>query len=288
MGVKAKWQHVLIFVLVPILPILIFWLLPTFIAFWLSFTDWDYISPNFDYVWFENYVDLLTSSQFLDALMQTFTFAFLTVVPTLILSFIIALSLSKLAKTSSLLRNLIFSPYVTPTVAMSIVFSWLFNPNVGPVSKIFLFFGQEAPTWSTQQPWATLLITIVTLWQTVGYSSIFYADAISRIPKDLFEVADIEGLTNWQRLKHIYIPMVVPTTILLTVMQTITALQAYEQIDVLTQGGPSGSTRTLLYLYYELGFERFDMGEATALAMVLLVISLLLSYAIVRINRRVV
>lgn len=263
-----------------------FWILPMFASLWLSFTNWDYISPTFDYVGVDNYTNLLTGSQFRSAFTQTVVFTVLTVLPTLVLGFISAALLSRLSKTSGFIRGLLFSPYITPMVGMSIVFSWLFNPQVGPVAVIFDVFGVNAPVWTSQQPWAMLLVVFVSIWKNAGWAAIFYADAISRIPSSLFEVADVEGLSGWQRVKEILIPLVSPTTLFLTIMTTLDCLQAYDQINVLTQGGPAGTTRTLLYLFYQLGFEQFNMGQATALAMVILVISAILAFILIRVSRK--
>lgn len=281
----SKWQ-ILIFVVLPLIPLFMFWILPMFASLWLSFTNWDYISPTFDYVGVDNYTNLLTGSQFRSAFTQTVVFTVLTVLPTLVLGFISAALLSRLSKTSGFIRGLLFSPYITPMVGMSIVFSWLFNPQVGPVAVIFDVFGVNAPVWTSQQPWAMLLVVFVSIWKNAGWAAIFYADAISRIPSSLFEVADVEGLSGWQRVKEILIPLVSPTTLFLTIMTTLDCLQAYDQINVLTQGGPAGTTRTLLYLFYQLGFEQFNMGQATALAMVILVISAILAFILIRVSRK--
>ncbi|MEG2703015.1 MAG: sugar ABC transporter permease, partial [Clostridia bacterium] len=110
-----------------------------------------------------------------------------------------------------------------------------------------------------------------------GYAMIFYMAALEKVPKDLYEAAAIDRAGPWKKFRHVTLPGISPTTFFLMVMMTITSLQAYDQIQILTQGGPAGSTRTLLYLYYQYAFENYSMGEATAVAGILMLITILLS-----------
>lgn len=288
MELKAnKWQ-LAVFVLIPLIPLVLFWILPMIASLLLSFTDWDYISPTFNIVGLDNYTDLLTGQAFQDALFQTIYFTVFSVIPIIVIGFIVAVMINRLSKTAGFTRGLVFSPYITPMIGMSIVFSWLFNAQVGPINEVLGQLGLPQPNWLTQSPHAMWVIIIITVWKNIGWASIFYADAISRIPSSLFEVAEVEGLSRWQVIKNILIPLSSPTTLFLVIVSTLDCLQAYDQINVLTQGGPAGSTRTLLYLFYELGFTQFNMGEASALAMVILVISAILAFILIRVSRRYV
>lgn len=109
-----------------------------------------------------------------------------------------------------------------------------------------------------------LSVILVTVWKSLGYAMIFYLSALEKVPKDLYEACGLDGAKKWQRFRDITIPCISPTTFFLMIITMVNSLQAYDQIQILTQGGPSGSTRTLLYMYYQLGFEEFNMGEATA------------------------
>jgi multiple sugar transport system permease protein len=133
-----------------------------------------------------------------------------------------------------------------------------------------------------------LAVIIVTVWKSVGYAMIFYISALDRVPRSLYEAADLDMATRWQKFLRITLPCISPTTFFLLIVTTVNGLQAYDQIQVLTQGGPSGSTRTLLYLYYQLGFERYDTGQAAALAVVLLFVTIALSVIQNRIAKRFV
>ncbi|MFC6463626.1 carbohydrate ABC transporter permease [Marinilactibacillus sp. GCM10026970] len=266
-----------IFIVLPLVPLLIFWFVPLAVSFWLSTTDWDYISPVIESVGIGNYQTIMSSSVFHEVLKNTFVFTLWTVVPTIILGFLAAILVQQIDKGRSLLKTLIFSPWFTPTVAISIVWSWIFQPDIGVLNQVLGWFNLPQPAWLQSSEYAMWAIIIVTVWKGIGWCMLFYCDAIERIPKDIIEVCQLEGTGPWQMIKTVYLPYTSPTSLFLIVTTIISSLQAYDQIQVMTQGGPSGSTRTLLYYYYQLAFEQFDMGMATALATIILVITGLIS-----------
>lgn len=266
-----------IFIVLPLVPLLIFWFIPLAVSFWLSTTDWDYISPVIESVGIGNYQTIMNSSVFHEVLKNTAVFTLWTVIPTIILGFLAAILIQQIEKGRSLLKTLIFSPWFTPTVAISIVWSWIFQPDIGVLNQVLGWFNLPQPAWLQSSDYAMWAIIIVTVWKGIGWCMLFYCDAIERIPKDIIEVCQLEGTGPWQMIKTVYLPYTSPTSLFLIVTTIISSLQAYDQIQVMTQGGPSGSTRTLLYYYYQLAFEQFDMGMATALATIILVITGLIS-----------
>ncbi len=267
----------LIFVGIPMIPLVVFWFIPMVVSLWLSFTDWDYISPEFNVVGLDNYTTLLTSSDFYQALNNTIVFTLFTIIPTLTLGLFMALLLHRKLKGSTIFRAMLFSPWITPMVAMSIVWTWIFEPDLGLLNEMLGWFNLPQPAWLQSSQFAIWAIIIVTVWKNAGWAMIFYSEALQRIPKDLYEVSSLEGSSAWQKLRTITLPMVSPTTLFLSIVTTVDALQAYDQIQVMTQGGPSGSTRTLLYYYYQLAFEQFNMGQATAVATLLVAFTGLIS-----------
>lgn len=288
MDKKATVWQILLFVCIPLIPLIVFWIIPLGVSLWMSFTNWDYISPTYEYVGLSNYTDMLTDDMFLQALGNTFLFALGTVLPTIFFGFAFAVLFQRLRRNITFLQGFMFSPWITPMIGMSIVWSWMFDPRVGPINQWLGFFHLPQPNWLTDSEMAMWAVIIVTIWKNIGWAMLFFADALSKIPDDLFEVADLEGASWRAKVKDILIPLVSPTTLFLFIILTLDSLQAYDQINVLTQGGPSGSTRTLLYLYYEMAFEQFNMGAATAVAVLILVISALLSLISLRISKKYV
>lgn len=266
-----------LFSLPALIPLFFFWVWPMVYSLYLSFTDWDFISPKYNYVGAANYTDLLKSTDFAKVLWNTLYFTVGSVVPTLIGGLALALLLNRKIKGIGLYRTILFSPWVTPTVAVSIVWSWIFEPTVGLANFLLNLVHLPKLQWIQSSTWAMPAILIVTIWKSVGWAMIFYLEALQKVPSELYEAADIEGASSWTKLKRVTLPLISPTTFFLVIINTVNALQAYDQIQVLTQGGPAGATRTILYLYYQAAFEQFNMGQATAIATVLVIITVILS-----------
>lgn len=264
--------RVLIFILPALIPLGVFWLFPMCEAIFMSFTDWDYMSSTYNIVGLDNYRSIFSDSMFYSALKNTFVFTVGTLVPTITGGLFTAVLLKKKLAGSAIYKAVIFSPWVTPTVVISIVWSWIFEPQYGLANYILQLFNLPKSQWLQSSDTAMYAVILVTIWKGFGWAMIFYLTALERVPKELYEAAAVDGAGKWQKFKSITLPLISPTTFFLTIITTIDSIKAYDQIQVLTQGGPSGSTRTILYLYYQTAFENFNIGEATSIAVILLVI----------------
>ncbi len=283
---NKKLLKVLFFILPAMIPMTVFWIYPIVKSGWVSMTDWDYMSPDYNYVGIENYTEIFDDGRFWDALKTTVTFAVWTIIPTIVIGLAFALLLQNNIKGKSIYRFLLFSPWITPTVAISIVWSWIFQPKGGLANEILTLLNLPQLQWINSSDTALLSVTIVTVWKAVGYSCIFYLTALDKIPADRYEAAALDGAGFFKKLLYITIPGISPTTFFLSIITMVDALKAYDQIQILTQGGPSGSTRTLTYLYYQLGFEEFKMGRASAVAIVIVFITVLLSFIQFRLSKK--
>lgn len=272
-----KWCSVMTFVVPALIPLTVFWIYPILRSMLLSLTDWDYMSPSYSFVGLSNYVALFKDTRFYSALWNTFVFGIGTVIPTIIGGMILALLLQKAFRGDGIFKFILFSPWITPTVAISIVWTWIYEPDVGIANHVLKFFHLPALQWINSSSTAMLAVIIVTVWKSLGYAMIFYITALEKVPKELYEANALDGANSWQRFRDVTLPCISPTTFFLVIITMVNSLQAYDQIQILTQGGPSGSTRTLLYMYYQLGFEEFNMGQATAVAMILILITVILS-----------
>ncbi|MCR5213506.1 MAG: sugar ABC transporter permease [Eubacterium sp.] len=284
-NLKKMWT-VLIFTLPAMVPMILFWIYPIIKSGWLSFTDWDYMSPNYSYVGLDNYIDLFEDSRFWSALKVTFIFALGTILPIIILGLSMALLLQSEIKGKNIYRFLVFSPWITPTVAISIVWSWIFQPKGGIANELLGMLGFNGLEWMKSSDTALLSVIIVTVWKSIGYACIFYLTALDKIPQERYEAAMIDGAGFWKKLIYITLPGVSPTSFFLMIITMVDALKAYDQIQVLTQGGPSGSTRTLTYLFYQFGFEEFKMGKASATVVVLVFITVTLSFIQFKVSKK--
>ncbi|MDF2609662.1 MAG: hypothetical protein K0R92_1136 [Lachnospiraceae bacterium] len=271
-----------------LIPLFLFWIVPLVSAFSISFTDWDYISPKFNFVGLSNYKDMFFDVDFLKALQNTFMFAIGTIFPTIILGFLLALLFQKAFAGSKLFQMIIFSPWITPAVAVSMVWSWIYDPEKGLANYMLGMLGIEPLQWLQSSHTAMLGIIIFTIWKSIGWTFLFFIGALSQVPTSIYEAADVDGASYIRKLWHITIPSISPTIFFLFIVNLIQSIQAYDQIQIMTQGGPGGSTTTLLYLYYDKSFQNYQMGPANAVAIVILVIIMALSLLSNRISGRFV
>jgi multiple sugar transport system permease protein len=277
-----------LYVLPALVPLLLFWIFPVLYSFCISFTDWDMMSKNFNLAGLRNYGSLLRAPRFYQVLGNTLVFALGSTVPSLVLGLLLALLISGLGRGRDFFRSVIFSPYITPMVAVSIVWSWIFEERAGVLNYILSLFGLRGLRWTGGMDTAMLSVIIVTVWKQTGWFMVFYVEALLRVPQSLLESAAIDGAGILRRFLHIMIPLVSPVTFFLVIIGTISSLQAYDQIQVLTGGGPAGATRTLLYYYYQEAFVNFAAGRASAVAAFILLITAGLSAAEAVISKRLV
>lgn len=272
-----KVGSVWLFVLPALIPLIVFWIYPILRSVYISFTDWDYMSSTYNFVFLDNFIALFKDDRFYDALWNTLVFTVGTLVPTIVLGLLLALLMQKAFKGSGIVKFILFSPWITPTVAISIVWTWIYDPDTGIANAVLEFLHLPALQWIKSSETAMLAVIIVTVWKSLGYAMIFYLSALEKVPGELYEASGLDGAKSWQRFRDVTLPCISPTTFFLVIITMVSSLQAYDQIQILTQGGPSGSTRTLLYMYYQLGFEEFNMGQATAVAIVMIILTVLLS-----------
>ena len=274
-----RMGSVWLFVLPALIPLIVFWIYPILRSVYISFTDWDYMSPTYNFVFLDYFTALFQDARFYDALWNTLVFTVGTLIPTIVLGLILALLMQKAFKGSGIIKFILFSPWITPTVAISIVWTWIYDPDTGIANTVLEFLHLPALQWIKSSDTAMLAVIIVTVWKSLGYAMIFYLSALEKVPRELYEASGLDGAKSWQRFRDVTLPCISPTTFFLVIITMVSSLQAYDQIQILTQGGPSGSTRTLLYMYYQLGFEEFNMGQATSVAIVMIILTVLLSAA---------
>lgn len=268
---------IFLFILPALIPLAVFWIYPVLDTFRISTTDWDYMSPAYNFVGFDNYLNLLKDTDFYDVIFNTLYFSIGTSVLTLLSGLIIALLVFKLGKGEGFYRSVLFLPWITPAIAVSIVWAWIFNPETGLANFFLSITGLPKLPWIESSVWAMPAVIIMSVWKYAGYNMIFFLTAMYKVPEQLYEAADIDGASNFSKLWHITLPSISPTTFFLIIVNLIECMQAYDQILILTQGGPAGSTRTLLYYYFQLAFTQFNMGHATAAAVFLVILTAVLS-----------
>lgn len=262
----------------------IFTVLPLFMALLLSFTNYDIIS-RLDWVGVRNYRTLLTDTLFHRSLINVSLYT-LMFVPTMIaLSLLAALALNRKVPGMAIFRTIFYLPVVTSTVAASTVWITILNKDYGLLNQLLLLIGVDGPAWLANSNTALFSIVMLTLWQGLGANMIIYLAGLQGVPEQLYEAANLDGANTWQRFRYITLPSVRSVTFFVTTLSLIGAFQLFDQAYVLTQGGPGYATTTPVYYIYQSGFNRLQMGYASAQAFVLFLIILVFSATNLLLNR---
>lgn len=275
---KALWGMAL--VAPNVFGLFFFYGVPVLMAFRTSLQEWNGIKPP-RFVGLDNFQLLLEDEKFEQALTNTFKLLGLTVPAEIILALGIAILLNQPLRGRSVLRTLYFLPVVTSTVAASVVWTSLFQPRYGLLSQLLDPVGLGDTKWLVDPGLVLIPIAVVAVWQRVGFDMVIFLAGLQAIPNVLYEAAIIDGAGRWQRFWHVTLPMLSPTTFLVLVLAMISSLQVFDQVYVITlrtvPGGVGGSATTLTYYLYRSAFTNSRFGYASAIALVLFAIILVIT-----------
>ena len=237
-------------------------------SFYLSLTNYNLLSAP-KWVGFANYIKAFTDDKyFYQYFGNTFYFVIARVPLVLVISLLLALLINKkTGKLTNVYRAALFLPSITSTVAVSMVWIWIFNPNMGILNNLLTALGfRTVPQWLASTEWSKPALVIMRVWQMSGYYMLMFLAGLQTIPESLYEAADMDGASRWQRFTRITVPMLSNTIFVVTILLVIEAFNMFESIYVMTDGGPLGSTSTIMYYIYEQGFTNYNMGYASSLA----------------------
>ena len=260
------------FVLPALIGIFIFIIIPIFCSFALSFTEWDLLN-EIKFVGFDNYKAVLTEPIFKDIFINTVVYAISVTVFAVIIPLIIASIINSKIRGAEWFKTIYFIPFITPAVVIAIVWSWIFDPNIGAVNTLF----KTHLEWLFDTRLAMPVLIFVSVWKLIGYNVVLFLTGFSTIPSNLYEAAKIDGSGAWQTFKEITLPLLKPTTYFVTLVTAISSFQVFDLIYVMTEGGPNNSTNVVVYSIYKYAFEYFDIGKSCALAYILFVIIFILA-----------
>ena len=236
-----------------------------------SFTNYDLYEKR-DFVGLRNYVDLIHDSLFIQALGNTLFYSVLYIIPSMGLGLLLALLLSNEGKGFKFFRAAFYIPYVISMVCASTIWMWIFDPANGILNQILKVFGRPGGTWLKDPDIAMYCVVFVSVWKSLGYCMLINLSGIKGIPGYLYEAAQLDGANRFQRFIHITLPQLSPTTFFLFITSCISSFNVFEQVNVLTAGGPLNKTTTIVHQIYTRGFTQFKMGYASAMSVVLLLI----------------
>ncbi|WP_439602834.1 carbohydrate ABC transporter permease [Devosia sp.] len=264
----------------------IFTAIPVISAFFISFTQWNLFN-EVTWVGLGNYIGLAHDEIFAKVLGNTGYFVLVSVPVQIALALACALALNRGLKGQTFFRVVYFLPVVTSTIAAALVWAWLFNSNFGLINAGLSLAGvTDLPKWMGSTRWAMPAIIIVSIWQNLGYAMVLFLAGLQNIGKDVHDAAALDGATGWDRFWHITLPLLSPTTFFVLVISIIGSFQVFELVLVMTKAGPANATNTLVYYIYQNGFQFYQMGYASAAAMVLFLIVLIFTLAQYKLQRR--
>ncbi|WP_347007595.1 carbohydrate ABC transporter permease [Enterococcus durans] len=270
-GINEQQNIAYLFILVPVSLLLIFGIFPILMALYFSFTDYNIIEPA-NWRGFANFQKIFQDEFFFVSLRNTLVYTFLYVPLGLIVALGTAILLNKKVKVTNLFRTFFYLPVLCSTVATATIWYWLLNPQYGLLNQLLRLIGIDGPAWLYSSNWSMTAIVIMSVWMTFGGNMMIFLAGLQGINPALYEAADIEGASSWQKFRHITWPQLSKTTFLVTTQLIIGAFQVFDQAYMLTKGGPGNSTITLVYYIYNKGFGGLEMGYASALSFILFLI----------------
>lgn len=265
-----------LFILPAAIVLIVFFFIPFFQTFGLSFLDYSKDIYNPVFIGIDNYIKLFKNPVFYKVMWNTFIYLFVAVPVLAILPLFLAILINQKIKGVTLYKILIYLPVIVSIVVAAIAFKWLYADQ-GILNYLVTKLGFSAVGWLTDPNYALYSVIIVTIWKGIGYYMIIYLAALMSVPKELYEACEIDGANFLTKHLTVTVPHIMPTIALVTTISAISAMKVFAEIYVMTKGGPLNSSKTIVYYIYERAFENLDLGFASAMAVVLLVIVMVFS-----------
>ena len=273
---EAIWAYA--FIALPLIGFLVFAAGPMVASFYLSFTEYEVLSPP-RWIGGENYVKLFTSDIFVGKTMSNTLFYMLGIPLGMALSLLLALALNQKLRFEGFFRTVYFLPSVCSIVALALLWKWIYNADYGLINMYLQAFGvAEPPRWLDSPAMVKPSLIIMGIWGGLGYNMVLFLAALQGVPRYLYEAAELDGANWWQTFWNVTWPQISPTTFFVAVMGIIGGFQNFDQIFIMTRGGPEYSSATYMIHLYQNGFQYFRMGYASAMAWVLAAIIMAITW----------
>ena len=265
-----------------------FGIYPIIISFYYSLCQYDVLREQM-FIGLENYRTILyEDAYFWKTIWNTLYYTIFRVPINIFLSLLIAILLNRTLKASGLIRATFFLPSLISGVALSVIWIWIFNPQIGLLNTILAFFGLKGPLWLQDENWSKLSLVIMSTWSIGGGRMLVFLAALQNVNPNLYEALKLDGGNDLQCFWHITLPLISPVIFLWSVIEVIASMQIFTEAFIMTKGGPLESTLFYNLYLYNQAFENFNMGYASALAWILLVITLIITLAQFRLSKKYV
>jgi len=267
--------------------IVVFILLPVAAVIVLGFTDFELGYAGFKFVGFDNYAELLTDRTFKRSLWNTAVYTSLVTPVSVFLALGLAIMIEKESIGRSFFRTAYFLPVASLLVAMATVWQYLFHPTIGPINAMLAEIGIQGPNWLGASSTVLYGLSIIGVWQSVGFNLVLFLAGLTSIPRELYAAAEVDGArSGWDRFRLVTWPMLGPTTLFVTTISIINSVKVFETVKTLTEGGPNKASEVLLFSIYQEGFVYLRVGYASAMTVVFLTILVVLMFIQYRIQDR--
>jgi multiple sugar transport system permease protein len=249
-----------------------------------SFTDWTGLTTR-NFIGLGNFITMFTADkQFYRVILNTFYYSFVSVALGLVLSLLVAILMNQKVPGISFFRTLYYLPSVTTGVAIAIMWVWMLNPQMGLINYLLGLVGIQGPLWLASSKWAMPALILMSLWG-IGNNMVIILAGLQGIPEHLYEAARIDGANKFQEFLNVTLPMLSPVLFYVSVISIIGSFQIFENIYVMTRGGPGDATRVFVFHLYMNAFEYQKMGYASALAWILFLIIMALTIIQVKVSK---
>ncbi|GAA2388478.1 sugar ABC transporter permease [Streptomyces glaucosporus] len=287
--VRRRWtEHGLLFTGPFLLLYALFLVWPLLLGLKMSLGDDNIAGTGGDFVGLDNYAEALRDPAVWSSLWHTVWFTLLSTAPLVLTGLVMALLAHHLRVLQWLWRLSWFAPFLLPSGVVGLLWLWMIYPSDFGLADLLLKSAGLNPGigWLTDTRYAMLSIVLTTVWWTVGFNFLLYLAALQAIPRHLYEAAELDGAGAWQRLRHITLPMLARTTGVVVVLQLLASLKVFDQIYIMTSGGPDESTRPILQYVYDAGFTGYRIGYASAVSYVFFALIVIVSLIHLRMTRR--
>ncbi|MFG3251296.1 carbohydrate ABC transporter permease [Streptomyces sp. NPDC048187] len=276
----------LVFVLPFLLVFGLFMVWPIVQGLWMSFTDSSLALRDTDFVGFDNYTEAFGDPDVWSSLGNTVFFTVVSSVPLVLVALAMALLVHSGLAGQWVWRLSFFAPYLLPVTVVTMIWTWLYQPELGMANQLLDTLGMEPVGWLSDESVAMWSVAALTVWWTVGFNFLLYLAALQSLPATFDEAAALDGAGAWRRLWSITLPQLRRTTGLVAMLQVLASLKVFDQIYILTKGGPNGSTRPVLEYVYDVGFTGYRLGYASAVSYLFFALIVVVSLVQLRLFRR--
>ena len=277
---QAFWTNIKVVPYLYILPnmilFMVFMIIPVFMALYYSFMDWKGIGDPV-FTGLENYQWLFTDDTFWKSLWNTAYYTLATVPFIMVLALFLAMLLNMALPLKGVFRAAIYLPAVVSTVVVGMIFTWLFQDQVGLINYLLNLLGIESIQWANDPKFAMIMLVVATIWQRTGYNMVIYLAGLQGISQEYYEAAIVDGASNWQRFRYLTLPLLKTTHVFVMITCIIHSFRSFDLVYTMTKGGPLNSTKTMVMYIYELAFTRSQFGRASAAGVALFTIMVVLT-----------